>query len=527
MSNFSSFFKSNSMKKPKYTDCWLVGSPEDLKIIETYSLGNAEVVLGVAKDGELEYNITPKEYEFSSKINEIVNEHISEIRNIFRETDGKMNKHSIDYITKNKVFSDELKESNELISDIAYRYILGIGIFEFLLNDDRIEDIYVDAPCDKNRVHITMNKIEGFNTHIRCRTNLILDQREVMNIITRIKKEKGLQYSESNPVIETDIWNGKARITVVGYPLSPNGDSLAIRKHATVPWTLTRLISNGTITPQTAGLLSFLVSNRSTIIVGGARGAGKSSILSAMMFEFPLSQRILTIEDTMELPGRKMRELGYKIQSMLIDERIEGDAFGRAENALRISLRLGESAIVLGEVRGNEASILYQSMKVGKAGSSIMGTIHGDSAKNVYERVINDMGVKPDSFLATDFIMIMGTERSRGSMKEFRKIVEIVSTTETPGEFVDVSIKENFLNSPALRRICLNLSMNEKELLDEIETRSEMRLYLSQMMEKDEKYGGPEYVVLANDMLSKMLENGVTDKDSILSSFKSKIENLS
>ena len=103
--------------------------------------------------------------------------------------------------------------------------------------------------------------------------------------------------------METNMCNNQARATIVGYPMSPNGDSVAIRKHSTTPWTLTKLIGNGTIDEHDAGLISFLVDNRCTFLVCGARGAEKSSLLSAMLFEMPIEQRILTIEDTMELPS--------------------------------------------------------------------------------------------------------------------------------------------------------------------------------------------------------------------------------
>lgn len=274
---------------------------------------------------------------------------------------------------------------------------------------------YIDAPCDRNRIHVTMNGVSGINSNLRCRTNLMVDRKEIMNLINVLKRDSGLQFSESEPVLETDMKGRDARATVIGYPMSPNGEAVSIRKHSTRPWTLTRLIANGTLDHETAGLLSFLVDNRCTFLVCGARGAGKSSLLTALMFEFPVSQRILTIEDTMELPGDKMRRMGYKVQSMLINDKIEGDSLSRADEALRVSLRMGESAIVLGEVRGEEAKTLYQSMRAGRAGSSIMGTIHGDSARSVYERVVHDMGIAPEAFMATDLLLTLGSVRDRRS----------------------------------------------------------------------------------------------------------------
>ena len=302
--------------------------------------------------------------------------------------------------------------------------------------------------------------------------------------------------------------------------MSPNGDSVAIRKHSSVPWTLTRLIGNGTVTPYQAGLLSFLVANRSTFIIAGARGAGKSSMLSAMMFEFPLSQRILTIEDTAELPSRQMRDLGYKVQNILIDDRMNGDARQRAEDALRVSLRLGESAIILGEVRGEEVSALYQSMRTGKAGSSIMGTMHGDSAKSIYERVVHDMGISPEAFSVTDFIVTMGTSKERGSMKESRMVSEIVSTAGRPGRFVDVQ-GEDIGKSPAVKRIASSSSMRISDITDEISIRADMRSIIAETAAKEgEEFYGPKWIVLANDYLAHQLEAGVRDRTEIVEGFR-------
>ncbi len=318
-----------------------------------------------------------------------------------------------------------------------------------------------------------------------------------------------------------------ARATVVGYPMSPNGDSLAIRKHSKIPWTLTRLIGNGTIDPYTAGLLSFLIANRSTMLVCGARGAGKSSLLTALMFEFPISQRILTIEDTLELPGKKLRSMGYKVQSMLIDDRNGEAAEKRADEALRVSLRLGESAIILGEVRGEEAKTLYQSMSTGRAGSSILGTIHGDCAQTVYNRVTNDLQVSPESFMETDFIITLGTIRERGSDRQVRTMTEFVSTGDRPGRFSDVSTMKGLLKSRRFERIANINSISAVDAVNEINARAGLRKFLADMaMTKGEGFYGPEWIVLANDHLKKCYTAGTTDPDEIVRSFERSINDF-
>jgi len=348
-----------------------------------------------------------------------------------------------------------------------------------------------------------MSVVDGVNANMRCRTNLMVDHREMDNMVNILKRESGLRFSQSNPVLETDFPDFDARATIVGYPLSPNGNAVAIRKHSTRPWTLSRLIYNGTIDPRCAGILSFLVDNRCTFLICGPRGAGKSSLLSALMFEFPKEQRILTIEDTIELPGDAMRRLGYKVQSILVDDRLGGDQQSRSDEALRVSLRMGESAIILGEVRGEEARTLYQSMRAGRAGSSIMGTIHGDSADSVYKRVVSDMGVSPEAFSATDVVITLGTVRDRRTGRLIRRINEICSTASEPGMFSEISDTDSLLVSELMGRVMKVSQLGKKDIAKEIRTRALMRSILAEAGRTDERYLGPEWILPANDILAR------------------------
>ena len=225
----------------------------------------------------------------------------------------------------------------------------------------------------------------------------------------------------------------------------------------------------------------------------------------------------------MELPGDRMRSMGYKVQSLLIDDRSEEDANKRADEALRVSLRLGESAIVLGEVRGEETRTLYQSMRVGRAGSSIMGTIHGDSAKTVYERVVHDMGISPESFMATDFLITMGTVRDKVTNRQMRRISEFVSTTDRNGEFSDVS-SINVFDTPPMRRIMSTTMMRKEDIINEIDMRAGLRGLLADMAaEKGNGYYGPEWIVLADEHMRNCMAAGVSDVRSVVGSFQERI----
>ena len=516
MENLRKLSVSDIRTKPSYSDCWLIGNAGNLEKLEEYDTPSGHVVIGISPDGETEYNLTPAEYTSSDSINSIIEELICKVRKEYRKSGGRSDRLFIDSLTEDFLsrYADGILmacggntqavvDMNRRICDIVYRYTVGLGVFDVLLSDPRLEDIYIDAPCEKNRIHVTLSGIDGTNGHGRCRTNLIVDRREVLNLICHLKKISGLPYGQSNPVLETDMGPYDARATVVGYPLSPNGDAVAIRKHSVNPWTLTRLLANGTLDPYTAGLLSFLVQNRAAFLVCGARGAGKSSLLSAMMFEFPKSQRILTVEDTMELPGEQMRRMGYKVQSMLVDERLEGDSLSRANEALRVSLRLGESAIVLGEVRGEEAKTLYESMRTGRAGSSIMGTIHGDSAKSVYDRVVHDMGISPEAFMATDILITVGTTKDRKTGTQTRQVNEFVATSNRRGVFTDLSDIKKALRTPVLQRALSTCGMTESEAEEEIMARGEIRKYLAEAGMEDPQYLSPEWVCISNEYIDR------------------------
>ena len=321
------------------------------------------------------------------------------------------------------------------------RYTAGLGVIEHLLGDPRIQDVFIDAPADANPVYVVLGSIDGEDIPNRGRTNIRLSQAEVEGLVSRLRHASGRPFSESRPYLEHDLEDFNARVTVIGRPLSPSGTAIAFRRHATIPWTLPKLIAVGSLSPLAAGLLSFLVDGQSTILVAGGRGSGKTSLLGALLQEFPRGQRVLTIEDTLELPVEEMQTLGYKVQAMRVQSTLGTKGELSTDDALRLALRLGDSALVLGEVRGKEASTLYEAMRAGNAGSSVLGTIHGTSARAVYDRVVHDLGISGEAFRATDVVVVAGLRRPGGAQKQLRRIVEIAEVDKTagrPGRFSDL-----------------------------------------------------------------------------------------
>jgi len=313
---------------------------------------------------------------------------------------------------------------SEHLASVVSKYTSGYGILETLLDDPRVQDIYINAPSSQNPVFAVLRSDVQQGVRQKCRTNVYVGRSDMQSFVSRMKLETGLPFSEASPVLEADISRLGCRVTLVSPPICDRGVSVAIRKHTRRMLTLPVLIANGCLSPLLSSLLWTCVVGRRTVLIAGSRGAGKTTLLGAMMLEFPLSQRILVVEDTAEIPVRRLRDLGFDIQTLRFSVHPDSGTIS-AKDALRVSLRMGESAIVIGEVRGAEAQVLYESMRAGSAGSSVLGTIHGNSAEGVLDRAIEDLGVSERAFSSTDLVIVMGLMRTPDGTRFTRGIQEV------------------------------------------------------------------------------------------------------
>ncbi len=254
------------------------------------------------------------------------------------------------------------------------------------------------------------------------------------------------------------------------------------------------------------------------MLVAGSRGAGKSSLLGAIMLELPSSQRILTIEDTLELPALQMQEMGYKVQRMFVQSSLGGRGEMSADDALRVSLRLGESAIVMGEVRGKEAKTLYEAMRAGTAGSTVLGTFHADSAQSVYERVVHDMGIPPKSFEATDIVIVAGLTRPAGSQRYQRRVVQVAEMVGD-GKFQDLfsydeasglllPTEHYHTDSKKIQEIGNNWGLTYEEAVKNIELRGKCKQKMVDyaLTRGDMRFLSAEWVMRANNAFWGLVE---------------------
>lgn len=347
----------------------------------------------------------------------------------------------IEELAESKNITLRGKES-EMLGRILVRYTVGFGLIEVLLADEKIQDISVNSPMGA----LPMFVVHG--DHGDCYTNIIPTRSEAESWASKLRLVSGRPLDEANPILDTELElpYARARVAVITRPLNPTGLAYAFRRHRDKPWTLPLFIQQKMITPMAAGLLSFLVDGTRTMLIAGTRSSGKSSLLGSLLVEIMRKYRVLTIEDTLELPTKSLRELGFNIQSMKVASALAAESSEvSATDGIRTTLRLGDSALIIGEVRSKEAVALYEAMRVGAAANVVAGTIHSDSPYGVYDRVVNDIGIPKTSFKATDVIVVANPIKSADGLHKFRRVTQITEVRkkweEDPlaeGGFVDL-----------------------------------------------------------------------------------------
>ena len=502
-----------------------------------YSVAGVEVVIASPRGSSSgAYLIDPPEYRLNpihlQALSEAMNEIVDSVPDDFeiaslatiRPHIRKKAKDALYSRLAQKTVGDEGEQSidraTDHLAELLCRHTAGFGVLETLLEDPNVQDIFVDSPSGQTPVQVVLRSDIAAGVRQKCRTNVFVGARDLQGFVSRIKFETGLPFSEAHPVLEADIRRLGARVTLVSPPLSDRGAAMAIRKHSEGIWPMSMLVSKGCLSPLLASLLWACVIGRRTVLIAGSRGAGKTTLLGSMMLEFPLSQRILLIEDTPEIPYRRMQEFGYDIQALRFSDSPERHS-SSAANSLRVSLRMGESAIAIGEVRGEEARVLYESMRAGSAGSAVLGTIHGNSAKGVLDRAVEDLGVSERAFSSTDIIVIIGMIRSPDGSRFQRRVVEVAEVRDANARVQLVPLfattqgcscakpTEHF--SPDCRTvsgIANALGFSSSEIMDIIKTRAHADQLFAEAIagrQLTTKASSDSFRVKSNELLAKLL----------------------
>lgn len=308
---------------------------------------------------------------------EFVARRLHDVRRRFAAEETLDDRRAMEIITE-EVFGDEESGNfdDETVDRIIQKIFLKtrrrLGILQPLLEDGQVTEIMVNGP-----EHIfaeRQGKIE--------RWPLSFDSAdELAEIIRNIAGDVHREISELNPIVDARLTDG-SRVNSVYSNVAINGPILTIRKFSDNYMTMEDLTDNGTLTPEAALLLRTLVECGYNIFVSGGTSSGKTTLLNALAGAIPPEERVIVIEDSMEL---KLSTVENIVHMECRNAVSSGKGSVTMSQLIKSSLRMRPDRIIVGEVRGAEVADMLQAMNTGHSGS--MSTGHGNSVEGMLRRL--------------------------------------------------------------------------------------------------------------------------------------------
>ncbi|MCD4669376.1 MAG: Flp pilus assembly complex ATPase component TadA [Actinomycetia bacterium] len=291
-----------------------------------------------------------------------------------------------------------------------------LSVTEIMIND--FDEIYIEKDG-----RLLKQKIE------------FKDSRHIKNIVDKILGPLGLRVDESHPMTDARLEDG-SRINVVLNPISTNDIVVTIRKFKDDMKNMGQLIEAGSLSYKIGQFLIACVRKKLNLLVSGGTGTGKTTLLNVLSEFLPESERIITIEETLELR--------FAHQNLIRLEARTGNIEGMGEisirDLVRNSLRMRPDRIIVGEIRGSEAVDVLQAMNTGHSGS--MTTIHANSPGDAITRLetmilLSGYNIDPltaERIIATSLNMIVHLRKTDNGKRIIDRISEVIYRQSTAGK---------------------------------------------------------------------------------------------
>jgi pilus assembly protein CpaF len=317
--------------------------------------------------------------------------------------------------TEQRVELNEIEESAlaaELTDDM-----IGLGPLEPFLDDDDVTDILANGPFD---VFVERRgKLEKTTARFR-------DASHLVNIAQRIASAIGRRIDEASPMVDARLADG-SRVNIVLPPLVLNGGTISIRKFPKRSLTLEAMVRLGTLSHDVARVLRIAARSRLNILISGGTGSGKTTLLNAISQHIDRDERVITIEDAVELRLQQP----HVVQMETRPPNLEGVGQIQQRELVRNALRMRPDRIIVGEVRGAEAFDMLQAMNTGHDGS--MSTVHANSPRDALFRLENMVMMANLNLplrairtqVASALNLVVHVERMRDGVRRVQNVAEI------------------------------------------------------------------------------------------------------
>lgn len=364
-----------------------------------------------------------------------------------------------------------------------YRNFIGLNEIEPLMNDPRIEDI----GCDGVGVPIyIVHRVFG-----SVKTNIKFDNLEILrNLVVKIAERCGRYISYAEPILDGSLPDGSRAHASLSSDVTTHGPTFSIRKFKEEPFSPVDIIGVGTASPEVMSYLWTTVEHGSSILICGGVATGKTSLLNCLSMFIKPEQKIVTIEDTRELslPHENwipsVSRTGFGIPTAT------GEKYGEVSlfDLLKGSFRENPDYVIVGEVRGKEAYVMFQGMA---SGHPSMTTMHADSIEGVIRRLITPPIELPPSLIESlDMIIVLSHAREIGkSARRINEIDEIESMDPVTGKAHHVKayswdpINDTYQKkeeSVLLRRIAANLGVSYESIVEDMEEKETITNWMLQ-----------------------------------------------
>ena len=310
-------------------------------------------------------------------------------------------------------------ERLRLRSDLVYE-LIGLGPLAPLMADTTVADILVNGP------HMVFVERHGVLEPTEVRFH---DSEHLMQTIERILSRVGRRVDEGSPMADARLPDG-SRVNVIIPPLAIDGPVVSIRRFMRDITRLEDLVERGSVPPRAAEFLRAAVEARFNIVVSGATGSGKTTMLNCLSHFIGEEERVLTIEDTAEL----LLNHKHLVRLEARPSNTEGKGYVSIRDLVRNALRMRPDRIIVGEARGAEALDMLQAMNTGHDGS--LTTLHSNSPRDTLSRLETMMLMAdvdlPQRVLreqiASAIQLIVHLNRYEGGQRRVAFITEITGT---------------------------------------------------------------------------------------------------